>query len=335
MDTASASALIKLLYGSVLKRDPASGEFAHWAGLLERDELNVEQVIRKFHDSDEYRERQLNGLPVVPAFLDGHYHSPVVDPRTVGPYVAQERVLDPEQLAGIQLDALTMRRLWLKNLDFTRRSAFEDQPTPHRRYGYLGGPFPYGDAITLRMMIRHLGPRRIIEIGSGYSTACMLDTADELGDYGISITCIDPDTARLRSLLRPADYDRVTIFERPVQEVLPEIVDTLRANDLLFIDSTHVLKTGSDVHFEFFHLLPRLKPGVVVHFHDILYPFEYPHEWIFDLNYSWNEAYVLRSSYSVEFWNGLFARKFANEIREEFPTFMKNPGGSIYLQRVG
>ena len=123
----------------------------------------------------------------------------------------------------------------------------------------------------------------------------MLDSAEHARLPTLNLTCIEPYPERLPSLMRPGDTKHVNVIDRPVQDVPEEIVDSLQDNDILFIDSTHVMKTGSDVHYEFFHLLPRLKPGVVVHFHDCGFPFEYPDEWIFELNYSWNEVYALRA----------------------------------------
>jgi len=100
------------------------------------------------------------------------------------------------------------------------------------------------------------------------------------------------------------------------------------------------MKTGSDVHYEFFRLLPRLKPGVIVHVHDVVYPFEYPDEWIFGTNYSWNEAYMLRAflmfnqAFRVLFWNSLFAGSFTDDIRAEYPAFLRNPGGGMWIERL-
>lgn len=189
------------------------------------------------------------------------------------------------------------------------------------------------------MMINHLRPRRIIEVGSGFSSACMLNSAEHAGLPDFALTCIEPYPDRLKSLLRETDYPRVEIIERPVQEVPPETVDTLMPNDILFINSTHVLKTGSDVHYELFYLLPRLRPGVFVHFHDIEFPFEYPSPWIFEENRSWNEAYALRAFlmynevFHVVFWPSLFAAVFAPDIQREFPLFLRNSGCSIWLRR--
>ena len=79
---------------------------------------------------------------------------------------------------------------------------------------------------------------------------------------------------------------RVRVFEKPVQQVPLSIFDALQAGDILFIDFTHVLRTGGDVCFELFEILPRLSRGVLVHFHDMFWPFEYPRSWSVDENRS-------------------------------------------------
>jgi hypothetical protein len=112
----------------------------------------------------------------------------------------------------------------------------------------------------------------------------------------------------------------------------------LEAGDVLFVDSTHVAKAGSDVNHIFFRVLPALKPGVIIHFHDIFHPFEYPREWFFNGNRSWNELYLLRAflmnnaSYRVLFFNSWFAHKHP-ECREVLPNFWKNPGGGFWMRK--
>ena len=101
-----------------------------------------------------------------------------------------------------------------------------------------------------------------------------------------------------------------------------------------------MLKTGSDVHYELFHILPVLQPGVLIHFHDIQFPFEYPDQWIFDENRSWNEIYALRAflmynnRFKIKFWGSCFAHLRAELVRDVFAPFLKNPGGSIWLEKV-
>jgi predicted O-methyltransferase YrrM len=199
-------------------------------------------------------------------------------------------------------------------------------------------PYPYGDAVTLRAMIASHRPRHVIEIGSGYSSGCMLDIADEPGLGDFRLTCIEPNAARLRTMLRDGDESRVEIREANVQDVELELFRALAPGDILFIDSTHTLKTGSDVNFELFQILPRLQSGVLVHIHDCRFPFEYSDIQIFEKNYSWNEAYAVRAllmnstRYRVIFYNSLFALQHRPLIEETFPPFLKDPGSSLWLQ---
>jgi hypothetical protein len=275
-------------------------------------------------------------LPVkVPA---GHYYSPVVDPDTIGDYHEASLRTRPEEIAGIVFPLDEMAEFWRRNEAFISATPFGDLSDSENRYGYRSGPYPYGDAIMLRAIIGHYRPRRIIEIGSGASSVCMLDSAEHAGLDDFQLTCIEPFPTRLRSLLRPGDERHVVIHERGVQGMPLGLFQELEANDILFIDSTHVLKTGSDVHYELFHILPTLKPGVLVHFHDCRYPFEYSRQLVFEKRYSWNEAYGVRallmysSRFRVVFYNSLFAQRYEDLIRSICPDFLKNPGSSLWIE---
>ena len=149
-----------------------------------------------------------------------------------------------------------------------------------RRYFFENPTYSYSDAICLYGMIRHVRPRRIIEVGSGYSSCVMLDTNELFFDNRIECTFIDPYPERLQSLIRKDDHARIAIVPKRVQDVAPRRFHEQAANDILFIDSTHVAKIGSDVNHIIGNILPVLRPGVYVHFHDIFYPFEYPLEWL-------------------------------------------------------
>jgi predicted O-methyltransferase YrrM len=265
--------------------------------------------------------------------------SPIVTPdESVLSYVARYEGVSPSELAGIALDLPTMRDLWLANLKIVRSSFFDERPGESPARFNLSGPFPFGDALALRLIMASARPSQIIEIGSGFSTACMLDQADQLGLQELQITCIEPYPDRLLKLLRPGDHGRVEVLRERVQSVPVEIVEKLNTNDILFIDSSHILKTASDVHYELFQLLPRLKRGVLVHFHDCMYPFEYPTAFI-NPTYSWNEAYALRaflcynSKFSILYWGSALRRFYINELADEYPTLLsQNPGGSIWLR---
>jgi hypothetical protein len=168
----------------------------------------------------------------------------------------------------------------------------------------------------------------------------MLDTMDFLSLTELHLTCIDPYANRLRSLMRPGDEEHVDIVEQPVQSVPPEAFEILEPNDILFIDSSHVLKTGSDVHYELFSILPSLKSGVLVHFHDIQFPFEYPAPWVFTRRWSWNEIYAVRAflmynrAFKIRFFTDYFLRDSPDLVRSTVRGEVPVIGGSLWVERA-
>ena len=117
------------------------------------------------------------------------------------------------------------------------------------------------------------------------------------------------------------------------------VFDALEAHDILFIDSTHVLKTGSDVSIELFDILPRLKPGVVVHIHDMFWPFEYPQAWAVQENRSWNELQAVRAFlYENGAWDILWFTDYMMHVDRALiettcPRILRNSGGALWLRR--
>jgi len=182
-------------------------------------------------------------------------------------------------------------------------------------------------------MLRHLRPKRVVEIGSGYSTAIALDTADAHLD-GLDLTCVEPYPERLQSLLRPGDGDRLKLVQRPVQDVPLDTYASLEGEDILFIDSTHVAKAGSDVLWLYFEVVPRLAPGVVVHVHDVFWPFEYPREWLAE-HRDWTEDYLLRAfltdnaQWEILLFGSWLWKEHASVIPAELRTGVP---GSIWLR---
>jgi hypothetical protein len=324
---------VALLFETMLHRAPTATEADHWIGIL-RASGDFFQLFVAMANKAEYQALHR----VRSSWTPGHFYSPIVDPATVQVYVAESRKITPEEVAGITLDVSAMEDFWCTHQNFIAKTPFTKAPKDSLRYYWRDSPYPIGDAVTYRAVIGALRPKAIIEIGSGFSTACALDTLDEIGHTNVEFTCIEPHPAALLARLRESDLNRIKLVPSLVQNVNASTFGSLERNDILFVDSTHVLKTGSDVHYEFFSIIPRLKPGVMVHFHDIRWPFEYPDPFIFDRNFSWNEAYALRallmfsSRLEVFFYNSLFAERHANLIRETFSDFAINPGSSIWLR---
>jgi hypothetical protein len=116
----------------------------------------------------------------------------------------------------------------------------------------------------------------------------------------------------------------MTIVARNFQDVPPDTFSTLSAGDILFIDSSHVSKTDSDVNYAFFEILPRLSSDVNVHFHDVFHPFEYPKEWVYQ-GRAWNEAYILRAflqynqTFTIEIFNSFLEAFHKDLVAREMP----------------
>ena len=267
----------------------------------------------------------------------GHFYSPI---PSIDEIRAREGELfgpPPPSLPGIDLRADQQVALVRKLARFYGEMPFPRMQSPETRYWFENWAYSYADAVFLYSMLRHLRPRRVIEVGSGFSSAAMLDTADRWLPE-TSFTFIDPDTSTLDALLRPGDRERVMIMRAKLQDVPLTTFDTLEANDILFIDSTHVSKTGSDVNRILFDILPRLAPGVHIHFHDVFYPFEYPKEWVYE-GRAWNEDYILRaflafnSAFDIVLFGTWLARFHRQLLAELMPLTLENPGGSLWLTR--
>jgi hypothetical protein len=269
----------------------------------------------------------------------GHHYSPVVDTAQAREHFARLAASGvPRQLNGISTDLGAMRTLWAELLPFFRTMPFAPHKTAGWRFAFDNPSFSWADASMLHAMLRHLRPRTYIEIGCGWSSACALDTIEGFLDDACESILIDPFPELAHSLLGTVRAPH-SILPKPVQDVPLEIYALLEAGDILFIDSTHVLRTGSDVCFELFEVLPRLAPGVVVHLHDIFWPFEYPRAWAVDENRSWNELYAVRAflthnrEWEILFFNDYFAQHERPLIQVTFADFLRNTGGSLWLRR--
>lgn len=269
----------------------------------------------------------------------GHFYSPLPDLGFVK--ANRERLFrrDVAEILGVNIDAEGQRDLVRAFAAYYSELPFGEERQVGARYYFRNDFFSYGDAIILYSMMRHFRPRSLIEVGSGFSSAVMLDTADRFLGRDVRFTFVDPHPERLRTLLREEDFGRAEMVADLVQNVPTERFEALRANDILFIDSSHVAKIGSDVLHLLRFILPRLAPGVLVHFHDVFWPFEYPEQWILE-GRAWNEDYVLmaflqfNSAFEILFFNGYMAQHHADVLQECLPKFFQNPGGSLWLRKT-
>ncbi|WP_299323380.1 class I SAM-dependent methyltransferase [Parasphingopyxis sp.] len=273
----------------------------------------------------------------MPGHPPGHYYSPIVDPEAIRDRFNIDRGRSIETLPALNVSAAELQERFQQVAPFIGKHKFPEHKTDGLRYYYDNGFFPLGDAVMLSAIIAHNKPAKIIEIGSGFSTAAMLDAIDRDG-LDTRVMCVEPYPARLRENLTEDDAKKVTIIESPVEATDPALYSTLEAGDILFIDSTHVLKTGSDVCFELFEILPVLKPGVLVHFHDIHYPFEYTDSWVFEFRRSWNEIYAVRAflmyndRFKIVFFNNYFGTHHRDQMAEAYGEPVPQTGGGLWLE---
>ncbi|MDB6023342.1 MAG: hypothetical protein JWQ04_3199 [Pedosphaera sp.] len=153
----------------------------------------------------------------------------------------------------------------------------------------------YGDfdAITLYAMVRHLKPKRIIEIGSGFSSRLITFAALKNAAEGFKPECMFIEPFPSPALLSFQLSGPLVV--KKAQEIPLSEFSNLQSGDILFIDSSHVMKAQSDLCYIFQQILPRVSKGGYLHFHDIFTPYDYPAEWILKHKRSWNEQYVIET----------------------------------------
>ncbi len=270
-----------------------------------------------------FRTLQNVGFHVVP----NHFYEPVPDTRGI-----PEKDWPPSEMVGIdlrpdfQVDLLNRFRAYKQEYDAMARELFTDKNTSFGRV----------DAEILYCMVREFKPERIIEIGSGYSTliAARAMAKNQRG----SMTAIEPYPSEV--LRNVPEF--VTVRASKVQEVPLSEFESLKANDILFIDSSHVLKEGSDVQYEFLEIVPRIAPGVLVHVHDIFLPWPYPRRWVTKELRFWNEQSVLQalltwsSRYEVMWGSQFMYRKNLELLRGAFASMStwEDGPGSFWLRVV-
>jgi predicted O-methyltransferase YrrM len=214
------------------------------------------------------------GLRLGVQILPAHYYSPVPN------ILELKETLDvwayPSALPGVNVDldeqGASLKTVCLPFLgEYSGNRIYRDATSKGSGPGY-----GYIEAQCLHAVIRHLKPARVVEVGSGVSTWCALAALRMNGAEHHRVgqlTSIEPHPSdRLKGL------NEIELIERDVQSVPVDVFTSLERGDLLFIDSSHTVKPGGDVNFLILEVLPRLKPGVVVHFHDIYLPYDYPRD---------------------------------------------------------
>lgn len=272
-------------------------------------------------------------------FPNGHFYSPVVDPDSI--HARKHEVWDGrESVLGIDFDKANHKRIlesifpkWLGDFQYPMEAGDALDSTGRQGFFLGNDQFSNIDARALFVFLREYRPRRVIEVGSGFSSLLMADVKSRFLGPSTTLQCIEPYP---RSFLRDPDYG-FELVESKVEHVPLSFFESLEDGDFLFIDSSHVSKTGSDVNYLMFEVIPRLPAGVLVHVHDIFLPHDYPYEWVVTNNRSWNEQYVLQAYlmfnpkakiiFGSSYAHHVLPYESVTALGEGVPTF----GGSLWF----
>lgn len=276
------------------------------------------------------------GVHVTPV----HYFQPIPDSSRLPERLWREQ----SSLVGIDLRTEAQLALLAEMASGFRAeyAAFPRAPTGDPRVYHHGNvAFESPDAEVLHALVRLRRPRRVVEVGSGWSTRVIAGAAlrNAAEGHPCTFTAIEPYPAPVLRAGLPG-LDR--LVRAGVEGVPLEEFTGLESGDVLFIDSTHVLRIGGDVQREILEIVPRLRPGVAVHFHDVFLPAEYPRPWVMELRRFWTEQYLLQAflAFNQAFqviWAGSHLHlSHPERLEAAFPAYRRdrNLPGSFWIERV-
>ncbi|MGE4428619.1 MAG: class I SAM-dependent methyltransferase [Solirubrobacteraceae bacterium] len=268
--------------------------------------------------------------------VESGYHSPIPDWRSLPP----STWTDPSPMPGVDWDAAPAVEL----LEGVLAGPLAEHRPPvvpgvdDATQTALQAFYNSLDAATLHAMLRHVRPRRVIELGSGVSTLVMLQALARNREDGAPSTLDVFDPYPRLPTERGLD-GAGTLHRTAAEHVAAERFATLEAGDVLFVDTTHTVRVGGDVVRIMLDVLPRLAPGVIVHIHDILLPYEYHRLW-FESGWYWQEQYVVQAvlqdnpHWEVVLPNHQLHREHADVVRHRVPTFVEGSQPSaLWLRR--
>lgn len=290
----------------------------------------MKKVVKNFFKS-KYRPifevSQKLGLNILPH----HYYSNIPDIK----YLKQNTFwLKPNSMIDVEMNTLE------EQMSFVRECcSVEDlQQLPsknihERAIEENNGGWGFGtiEAEFLHCFIKSRKPSQIVQVGCGISTSVILKAASEI-NHKINITCIEPYPTSF--LNQKSDSGEINLIRQKGQEVDLEIFTNLQAGDVLFVDSTHTVKTGSEVNYIILEILPRLKKGVFVHFHDIYFPFDYGRNILTKDLFFWNESSLLHAflignkRYKIIVCQSMLHYECSKELGEIFKNY--NPQDNYY-----
>jgi SAM-dependent methyltransferase/predicted O-methyltransferase YrrM len=272
-------------------------------------------------------------------FPIGHYYSPMYDTRELE--TRRELLWPPEPRETIGIDWREEHQLRLCREVFgaMEKLEFADAPTDDpTAYYATNDQYPPLDAWVLAAILEHFGPQRMIEVGCGFSTQISARVNRERLGGTMQLTCIEPYPRDFVAAGIPGVTDlRVEM----IQDTPLDLFEDLSDNDLLFIDTSHTVKTGGDVAWILQEVIPRVRPGVLVHIHDVFIPGDYPEQWVFE-GWGWNESYAIRaflsfnSAFAIEWGTQFMLYRHLAELHAAFPGLSRYTpsGASLWIRRM-
>ena len=300
-------------------------------GNIEISELSqfIAAVMPRCLQRKEYRELfaywERHGFHVTPV----HFYEPIPDTQSLPETLWSQA----SELPGINMNDAAQLDL-LRNHFSKLRDEYETlaaEPPPGQLW-----PFRGTDVLVAYCVVRHFQPRRIIEVGSGFSSLVLGQAAAK--NKSSALICIDPFP---NELIRKDNGIPAlqSLIESKVQDVDVEFFSQLESGDILFIDSSHTVKTGGDVNYLFLEILPRLEAGVIVHVHDIFLPFEYRRDWMLEEFRFWTEQSLLlqaflifNSEFDVLMANSYLNHYYLADVKAAFPNLRRWIGGSFWVR---
>ena len=269
-----------------------------------------------------------------------HFYEPIPDTRTL----KDELWLKHSDMVGVEMNEERQINL-LSQFSSKFKDEYENFPRfktsiPYQYY-VNNGTFESVDGEILYCMIRHFKPKKIFEIGSGNSTylaaQAILRNKEENGKE-CELIAFEPYP---NDVLRAGFPGLSELIPTKIEDVPLSKFDELKKNDILFIDSSHVLKIGGDVQYEYLEILPRLNKGVIVHLHDIFLPAEYPKEWVLRLHIFWTEQYLLQAFLAFNnafevLWGGSYMHlKHPDKLEAAFASYKREERwpGSFWMRK--
>jgi hypothetical protein len=270
--------------------------------------------------------------------LYDHYYEPLINPKSV----INKRSLETKRDLKLNFDIPSQINL-VNSFDFKKElidlEKAEIKNVP--KYYYQNSNFESGDSEFYYSLIRKLKPSKIIEIGSGNSTKVALHALNKNKiefSKEFTLTCIEPYEAPWIN-----EVKEINLIRKKVECVDIEIFSQLSENDILFIDSSHIIRPQGDVVFEILSILPLVKKGVYIHIHDIFTPYDYCYNWLVNYRLFWNEQYILEAylldNPNIEIIASLnyLSHDHAEVLSEAFPNYKQRKGcdlGSFWIKKV-